>query len=218
MASDPLQRLRKLDCCTVSDALDRLGLEGVVSGLPRRSGAGLLAGRATTMLLDQGEPPPGPVRHLGCGAIEASGPDEVIVIEQRAPVEAGCWGGLLTLGAKTRGVAGVVADGLVRDIDEAVGLDFPVYSRGVTARTARGRIVEKGVNVPVRIGGREVSPGDYVVADGSAVIFIPAADIEQVLSTADTIAAREQEMAAALRAGTTPSAVMGSSYEHLLKR
>ena len=49
---------------------------------------------------------------------------------RRTGVEAGCWGGLLTLGAKVRGVAGVVADGPVRDIDEAIGYDFPVFSRG----------------------------------------------------------------------------------------
>ena len=211
-------RLRRLDSCSVSDALDRLGLEGVASGLPRRSGGGTIAGRATTMLLDVGAPAPGPVRHLGCAAIEASGADDIIVIQQRAGIEAGCWGGLLTLAAKTRGVAGVVADGLVRDVDEAAGLDFPIFSRGVTALTARGRIVEKGVNVPVKVAGRVVEQGDYVIADGSAVIFISAKAIEEVLSTAEAIAAREQQMAAALREGVTPSTVMGAAYEHLLKR
>ena len=218
MADGQVDRLRRLDCCTVSDAMDRLGLAGVVSGLPSRSGRGILAGRATTMLLGVGEPPPGPVRHLGCGAIEASGPDQVIVIQQSAAVEAGCWGGLLTLAAKTRGVAGVIADGLVRDIDEAVELDFPVHARGVTALTARGRIVEKGVNVPVKIAGREVRPGDFVIADGSAAIIIPADAIEAVLSTAQDIAAKERLMAAALRDGALPSAVMGGDYEHLLRR
>ena len=218
MTEDLVSRLRRLDCCTVSDALDQLGLEGVVSGLPRRSGSGAIAGRATTMLLDVGPPAPGPVRHLGCAAIEACGADGVIVIQQRAPIEAGCWGGLLTLAAKTGGVTGVVADGLVRDVDEAAGLDFPIFARGVTARTARGRIAEKGVNTPVQVMGRTVEPGDYVVADGCAVIFISAEVIERVLTAAETIAAREQQMAAALRDGLAPSAVMGAAYEHLLNR
>jgi regulator of RNase E activity RraA len=218
MTEQLLDRLRRLDCCTVSDALDRLSLTGVVSGFPRRSGQGVLAGRATTMLLDVGDAIPGPVRHLGCLAIEASGPDEVIVVQQRAQIEAGCWGGLLTLAAKTKGVAGVIADGHVRDIDEAAALDFPIYSRGVTALTARGRIVEKAVNAPVEIGGRRIEPGDFAIADASAVIFVSAGDIGRVLEAAEAIAAREQQMAAALRDGATPSAVMGAAYEHLLKR
>ena len=54
----------------------------------------------------------------------------MIVVEQRSGVEAGSWGGLLSLGAKVRGVAGVVADGPVRDIDEAIGFDFPCSAAG----------------------------------------------------------------------------------------
>ena len=138
--SDPnVQRLRRLDACAVSDALDKLQLPGAVSGLPQRSGSGRIAGRAVTMKVGPGQPPGGPARHLGCTAIEQAGPDTIIVVEQRSGLEAGCWGGLLTLGAKVRGVAGVVADGPLRDVDEAVACEFPVFSRTLTSRTARGR-------------------------------------------------------------------------------
>ena len=117
--SDPhIQRLRRLDVCAVSDALDKLGLPGAVTGLPLRSagpgGNSRIAGRAVTMKVGPGQPPPGPPKHLGCTAIEQAGPDNIIVVEQRSGLEAGCWGGLLTLGAKVRGVAGVVADGPLR--------------------------------------------------------------------------------------------------------
>ena len=147
-----VQRLRRLDACAVSDALDKLQLPGVVTGLTQRSGGGRIAGRAVTMKVGPGQPPPGPARHLGCTAIEQSGADNVIVVEQRSGLEAGCWGGLLTLGAKVRGVAGVVADGPMRDVDEAMAYEFPVFSRSLTSRTARGRVVELGVQVPVTIG------------------------------------------------------------------
>jgi regulator of RNase E activity RraA len=63
-----------------------------------------------------------------------------------------------------------------------------------------------------------VSPGDYVVADGSAVVFIAAADLERVLAAAEAIVERERQMAAALRAGTPISQVMGASYETMLKK
>ncbi len=217
MTNQTIQRLRRLDCCAVSDALDKLKLPGVVTGLPQRSGPGRIAGRAITVRLGTGTPPPGPVKHLGCAAIEGAGPHDVIVVEQTSGVEAGCWGGLLTLGAKVRGVVGVVADGPVRDIDEAIGYDFPVFSRSVTSFTARGRVVEQGTNVPVRIGSADVQPGDYVLADRSAVIFIAARDIERVLDAAETILAKEAAMAKAILGGTPIGDVMGGNYEHMLK-
>lgn len=215
---DNVLRLRRLDACAVSDALDKLGLPGAVTGLPQRSGSGRIAGVAVTVKLGTGEPPPGPPRHLGCTAIEAAGPDHIIVVEQRSGIEAGCWGGLLTLGAKVRGVAGVVADGPLRDVDEAVAYGFPVFSRNLTSFTARGRVVEKGTNVPVEIGSVGVQPGDYVLADGSAAIFIAAADIGRVLEAAETIVAKEAAMAKAILGGTPIGQVMGGNYEHMLEK
>lgn len=216
-AGAAVERLARLDCCALSDALDKLKLPGVVSGLPQLSGAGRIAGRAVTMKLGIGAPPPGPVRHLGTAAVEAAGPGSVIVVEQRSGVEAGSWGGILTLGAKLRGVAGVVADGPVRDIDEARACGFPVFARACTARTARGRVVELATNGPVAIGDVSVNDGDYVIADGSAVVFIKPEHIEQVLAAAESIATREAAMAQALHAGRPITEVMGADYEHMLK-
>jgi regulator of RNase E activity RraA len=213
--STVVRRLRRLDCCAVSDALDRLGLSGAVSGLVQRSG-GRIAGRVVTVQLGTGEAPLGPPRHLGCTAIEQSGPDDVIVIEQRTGIEAACWGGLLSLGAKVRGIAGVVADGPVRDIDESIAYELPVYSRALLPMTARGRIVEKGTNVPVQIGTVQVHPGDYVIADGSGVAFIQAARAEAVLEAAEAIAAKEAVMAKALLGGVPIGKVMGGDYEDML--
>lgn len=216
---DPLvARLRALDACVVSDALDSLGLTGTVTGIPQRSGTGRIAGRAVTLLVGTGAPPPGHHMHLGCAAIEAAGRDSVIVIEQRSGMDAGCWGGLLSLGALVAGVAGVVADGPVRDIDEAAALGFPVFARSLTAFTARGRVVEKGTNVLVRIGERECVPGDYVLADRSAVVIVAAADITRVLEKAEALAAREAAMAAAIRSGASIGRVLGGDYEDMLGR
>jgi len=157
-------------------------------------------------------------RHLGTTAVESSGPEDVIVIEQRTGIEAACWGGLLTLGARLRGIAGVVADGPVRDIDEARSQNFSVFSSALTAITARGRIVEDATNVPIVVWGVPVAPGDYVIADRSAVVFISAANIEEILGVAESIAAREAAMAEALLAGTSIGQVMGGEYEHMLKK
>jgi regulator of RNase E activity RraA len=212
-----VHRLRRLDCCAVSDALDKLGLGGVVSGIAQASGTRRIAGRVITMKLGVGDPPPGPPRHLGTTAIELGGSDNVIVVEQRTGIEAGSWGGILSLAAKVRGIAGVIADGPVRDIDESRELGLPVFANRFTALTARGRVVEKGVNVPVEVFGVSVNAGDYVIADSSAVIFIEARNVAKVVEAAEAIAAKEALMAKAVLAGTPVHEVMGGNYEFMLK-
>jgi 4-hydroxy-4-methyl-2-oxoglutarate aldolase len=213
-----IARMRRLDTCAISDALDSLKLGGVVSHVPQQSGDNRIAGRAVTVKLGTGAAPSGPPRHLGTAAIQAAGPDDVIVIEQKSGIEAGSWGGLLSLAAKLRGIAGVVCDGPIRDIDEARAHEFAIFARTLTAKTARGRIVELGTNVPVTFETVTVAPGDYVIADRSAVIFIAAPDIARVLETAETIAVKEAAMAKALRDGRPVVEVMAGNYEHMLKR
>jgi regulator of RNase E activity RraA len=210
-------RLRKLDVCAVSDALDRLSLPSSIGGIAQFSGVNRIAGRVITVRLGVGQPPDGTPRHLCSAAIERGGTDDVIVVEQRTGIEAGSWGGLLSLGAAVRGVAGVVVDGPVRDIDEARSLGFSVFARSLTARTARGRIVELGTDLTLSIGGVRVDSGDYVVADNSAVAFIAASEIDRVLQAAESIASRERAMAEAIRAGVPIGKVMGGDYEHMLR-
>jgi regulator of RNase E activity RraA len=220
VSKDHVQRLARLDCCAVSDAMDKLGLPPAISGLEQRSSSRRIAGQVVTYRMvtaDQAPKRSGPVRHLGTTAVERAQPGEIIVVEQKTGVDAGSWGGILSLGAKVRGVAGVIADGPVRDIDEARSYDFPVFSRSVTARTARGRVAELDTGEPVDIGGVTVATGDYAIADASGVVFIRAADIERVLEAAEMIASREAAMARALLSGKPISEVMGADYEHMLK-
>jgi 4-hydroxy-4-methyl-2-oxoglutarate aldolase len=221
MNNDLVTRLRRLDACAVSDALDRLGIDGqVAGGLEQRSSSRRIAGRVVTFRLAQtGQVPRqgGPIRHLGTSAVELAQAGDVIVVEQRTGVEAGCWGGILSLGAKVKGLAGVIADGPVRDIDEARAYDLPIFCRSLTARTARGRVEEVAVNGPVCIGGVTVQPGDLVIADASGVVFVPADRAEAVLASAEHIAAREAAMARDLLGGRPVTEVMGADYEHMLR-
>ena len=216
--TDFVERLKRVDCCAVSDALDKLGLAGAATGIAQLSTSRRIAGRILTVKLGVGEPPPGKPRHVSTTAIEAAQPGDVIVVEQHSGVNAASWGGILTLGAKLRGVAGTIADGPVRDIDESRQLDFPVFGTSVTTFTARGRIVELATGEPITIRGIRVKPGDYVIADGSGVVFIAAENIERVLATAEEIFAREAAMAQALREGKPITEVMGANYENMLRR
>jgi regulator of RNase E activity RraA len=215
---DLIARLSKLDSCALSDAMDRLGLAPAVSGMPPRTVPGRIAGRVMTVRLAAGPPPPGaPVRHLCSAAIEAASAGEVLVIQHVPGLDAGGWGGILSRAAKARGLVGIVTDGAARDIDEATEIGFPVYAAAVTARTARGRLHEAETGSVVAIGGVMVRPGDYVLADGSGVVFVPAGEIARVLDAAETIAAREAAMARDVEAGQPVSQVMGAAYEHMLK-
>ena len=209
------ERLARLDTCVVSDALDRLGLPGVVTGIHRLSTDRAIAGRVLTVKLER---PDGrvPDHHNGTLAIEAAQPGDVIVIEQRAFPEGAGWGGILSFAAKQKKLAGVIVDGPCRDIDESRSVDFPVYGRCAAPQTARGRVIETGFNVPVQIGSVTVSPGDWVLADGSGIAFLAAANAERILATAEELATKERAMIAAIRAGKPVSKVMAGNYERML--
>ena len=213
-----VERLLRLDTCAVSDALDRLGLSGVVLGIEPLSPPVKIGGRVVTVrLVDRTPENASTARHLGTAAIEAAGPGDVIVIEH-GRLDAAGWGGILSAAAKQKGVAGVVCDGAVRDIDEARELDFPVFARAAVPLTARGRVVEESFNRSVRIGGVDVSPADLVLADGSGVAFLAASKAREVIEAAEAIAAHEAKMKAAVLAGDPVSEVMGRDYETMLQR
>ena len=216
--TNEVSRLNQLDSCAVSDAMDKLGLRGVVTGIHQYSTQRRIAGRVVTVKLGIDDGRATASRHLSTTAIETAQPGDVIVIEQRSGVDAAAWGGNLSLGAKVRGIAGVVCEGPARDLDESRQHDFPVYARDHTCTTARGRLIEVGTNDKITVGTVLVSPGDYVIADASAVVFIKASDISKVLETAETIVEKEKRMAEAIRAGTPIGKVMGADYERMLKR
>ncbi|MFI8090702.1 RraA family protein [Streptomyces sp. NPDC086080] len=208
-------RLAKLDTCAVSDALESLGLDGAALGIHSVSVAKPVAGRVVTMELTEYAGIPAP-RHLGTAAIDAAEPGDVIVVANAGRAQVSGWGGVLSAGAVTKGVAAVVTDGGVRDVDQASGYQLPVYAAGVVPQTARGRVIERTWNQPVTVAGVEVAPGDYVLADGSGVVFVPAGRAEEVLGAAERIAAKEELMAARALAGEPMVEVMGHDYESML--
>ena len=114
---------------------------------------------------------------------------------------------------------GVVVDGACRDVDGSQAVGFPVYARAVVPLTARGRIVEESYNQPVQCGGVPVYPGDYLIGDGSGVVFVPQDRLDEVLAVAEELAAREQEMLAEIRKGADILQVdQQHGYERMLQR
>lgn len=211
-----VDRLTKLDTCAVSDAIDSLGINGVALGMRQLTVPKKIVGKVVTVKL---VPFTNQVskRHLGTAAIEAASTGDVIVIQHGLDNVAG-WGGNLAIAASEKGISGVIVDGAARDIDEMRSIDFPVYARAAVPLTARGRIVEESFNEKIVVAGVEVNPGDYVIADGSGIVFIPNEQVEEVLSIAERIVAKEAMMAKAIREGMPVSSVMGRNYETMLDR
>ena len=213
-----VERLAKLDSCAVSDALDSLNLKGATWGVRPQWPCAKIAGRAVTMKIK----PAGlqqPTQHLGTAPIEAAEPGDIIVIDNGGKLEFSCWGGLLALSAKLKGVSGVVIDGASRDIDQARDLEFPVYARGVVPMTARGRVMQESYNQEIQFAGVQCRPGDLVLADGSGVIIIAKEKENEVVAAAEAIYAKEQEMAAGIRKGYSGLEMLEKlGYEQMLNK
>ncbi len=206
-----LDRLRALDSCAVSDALDTLGLPGAVTGIgPLWAVREQVAGWARTVLAGPRQSDR-PARHIAAAAIEAADRGDVLVIANAGRTDVSCWGGILTLAATRRALGGVVIDGACRDIAESEAHGFPVFGRAVVPVSARGRIVQLAMGEPVDFAGVTVHQGDALLADRNGVVFVPAAELGRVVALAERITAREAAMADAVRAGQPVTEVMHDS-------
>ncbi len=219
MAREPIvERLLKLDTCAVSDGMDRLGLMGATYGVRPMWPCPKIVGRAVTMKikpvgLDKAK------QHLGTLPIDAAQPGDVIVIDNGGRPDTSCWGGLLALAAKTKGISGVVIDGACRDIDESRDVGFPVYARGAVPMTARGRVMQETYNQEIEFAGVQVHPGDLVIADGSGVVIIPRSKEEEIVRAAEAVAATEARMAEGIRQGMSVLEVLEKlGYEQMLDK
>ena len=118
--------------------------------------------------------------------------------------------------AVAKGLAGVVVQGCVRDIDNVAAMGFPVWATNIwPVHADKGK--GGGVNLPIACADVVVRPGDLVVADGDGVIVIPRSEAATVVSAARVKMNKEAEFAAAIRAGSSAWELTGASkvYENL---
>jgi 4-hydroxy-4-methyl-2-oxoglutarate aldolase len=210
-------RLRQLDSCAVSDALDGLGLSGVAEGIAPVSPVSRVAGRVLTVELGPASGSPS-ARHLCTSAIETARPGDVILVAHQGRLDCAGWGGNLSRAAVHRGLTATIVHGAVRDVDETTAVGYPLFATGVTPRTARGRAQERSWGEPVEIAALVVETGDYVIADNSGVVFIPGAQAGRVLEAAEFISGKEAAIAALIDQGDPVGQVMGEGYESLVAR
>jgi len=138
-----------------------------------------------------------PIHH----AMERIEPGSVLVVDCGG-VLAGYWGDVLATSAQQRGVAGLIIDGGVRDVDLLEKMGFPVFSRGVSVRRT-GKHMAGLIDTEIVIAGATVRPGDLIVADTDGVIALPAGLVSQTLERGRAREAKEDEIKAKLLSGRT---------------
>ena len=132
-------------------------------------------------------------------AIESAHVGDVILIDSAGSSTA-VWGGLTSLAAQNRGVAGSIIYGACRDIDVITELKFPVWAKSVTPRA--GKPLNEGqINIPITIGESIVEPNDIMRADAVGVVFVPLENVKEVALKVELILQKEIAIEEGLKSG-----------------
>ena len=189
---------------SVQDQLARLGTATVYEA----------AGRTGLVDLDlhrivPGSRAAGPARPILCGqadnlmvhaAVAHANPGDVLVLTMPVPRPVALVGDLLATQAKARGVAGLLIDGSVRDVEELVEIGLPIWARWIRVRGA-GKEVPGTIDEPVIVGGARIAAGDAVVLDADGAAVVAQERVEEVLEAARAREEKERVKRAKLQAG-----------------
>ena len=197
MNDSNVTRASVLDTATLSDALDKHGINGQCYRIKPRSTDSRMTGRAWTLLYGPAGVPAGTVGDY----IDDVAPGSVVVLDNGGRDDATVWGDILTEVAHAKGIAGTLIDGVNRDVALSLRLGYPIYSRDHWMRTGKDRVQVEATGVAVNIGGVRVCPGDLVRGDADGVVVIPQAHEDAVLETAETVQRAEDAIRASVRAG-----------------
>ena len=198
------RRIAGLATSTLANALDISGLHNqVIAHIKAVSPGFRFAGPALTVKEVAGKHGDYSSDDFAVGAmIDAASKGDVIVVDTGG-AQCSTWGGMASLAAKLKGVAGLLVDGSVRDLEEMIEFDFPVFSRHMIPTTGRLRLKIEEINVPIVIDGVNVAPGDIIRADGTGAVSLPAARAEEITLLAENLARDDAAAIEDLRAGLT---------------
>lgn len=181
-AAELIEAFGAYPAANVGDALGRLGL--MEPAIAARTPAAHCAGPALTVLTREGD-------NLAIHrALDDARPGDVLVVNALGESSRAVFGDLLAEVCLAHGLAGVVIDGAVRDVDAIAAIGLPVWAKGVTpagpSKHGPGQI-----GVTIACGRVVVAPGDLIVADGDGVAVVPGASADAVLTELERIARTE---------------------------
>jgi regulator of RNase E activity RraA len=193
MPLDPAARaaLSGISTATLTTVLLKKGLRNVwMRGtVPIAQGQPRLVGRAFTLRFvpareDLATPESWSSPISTRAAIEAMPEGCIAVVDAMGVTDAGIFGDILCARMKKRGVAGLVTDGVVRDLAGVLGTGLPVWCRGTAAPPSVAGLTFVNWQEPIGCGGVAVFPNDVVVVDQDGAVLIPAALLDEVVALA----------------------------------
>ena len=194
ISSELIRQLAEFDAATLYEAA---GQRGMVDPAIKPMWPGAkVCGAAVTVSF----PPRDNLMLHHAVAVAESG--SVLVATAERYQYAGAWGEVLSVAAQSRGIAGLVIDGAVRDIEAITDLRFPVFARGLAIGACKKEQIGK-LHEPIDVGGVAVRSGDIVVGTADGVVILDSRSIEQILREAIARREREAEIFRQLRAGKT---------------
>jgi regulator of RNase E activity RraA len=199
ISSDPLiAGFQKSTVASICDAVDQIaGVRPYMSHDMRPWIGKAFVGRAVTALVKPAKPedstPATAVKHP-VEMIDTAEPGTIGVIVFEDGQEIAALGGLMATAAKARGMAGMVLDGAIRDIEEVEGIGLPVFARAASPANAVSRYASVALNTEVECAGVKVKPGDIIVAGMDGVVVVPQDKAEDILKVAQEIDERESKM------------------------
>jgi 4-hydroxy-4-methyl-2-oxoglutarate aldolase len=194
LRADPrdITRLGAAGVATVHEAQGRTGL--LRPYLRPIYPAARVAGSAVTVLCGPGD---NLMIHAAMAVVQ---PGDVLVVTTFSESTDGMFGELLAESCRAHGVAGLVIDAGVRDTAEITALEFPIWSKAISAQ-GTSKTIAGSVNVPVVCAGASISPGDVIVGDADGVVVVPRDSVAGVLAAVDERRAKEARTRARLKAG-----------------
>jgi 3-hexulose-6-phosphate synthase/6-phospho-3-hexuloisomerase len=188
--------LLKTSTSNLSDAMHRGGaLEGINRIIPVAASGVKVAGPVLTVRTAPGDWAK-PVE-----AIDRANKGDILVIDAGG-IGPAIWGGCATHSCLKRGLAAVVINGYVRDMDDLIEMNFPVFAKGVMPNAGE----PKGfgdIGCPISIGGQFISAGDWVMGDASGVVTVAKADAVEYANRAQDVLETENRINAEIEEGST---------------